>query len=255
MRDHALELRHSGKFSDFPGHLELSERQDWRHAQHIQGAIKDEIKRNKILPSTIEVLIREDWIYPHKIDQWGMNIYYLSDEGAISIRDLSDKAFVSTRKANKAISVQFMIEALKLRYPRERGWLVFTEVTFAHPKHKNSRRIDVLLFNYYYSKNYLRIACEIKRARSNFLQELREPEKRVPVMKMVNEFYYVAPKDLIKPEEIPDDCGLIEVDDNGVCRVKVKAPFLGDPPPNWYLIGTILRSFYDNVEEYTEDSS
>ncbi len=251
MRDYALEIRHAARFPHFPGTLDLTERTDWKQAEQVRHAIRAEIKRSKILPATIKVLVQRGWINLEQETEHGMRIYWLTPVGTKAIEDLNDEAFVSTSQANKAISTDFMIDALKVRYPRERGWVCFTEVTFADTAAWNSRRIDVLFFNYWYSKQYKRIALELKRARSNFLQELREPEKRAPVMKMVNEFYYVAPKGMIKPDEVPDDCGLIEIDDNGICRMKKRAPFLGDPPPNWYLVGTLLRSFYDNTQQTT----
>ncbi len=251
MRDYALEIRHAGRFPKFPGTLDLSERVDWREAENVRHIIRAEIKRPKILPATIKVLIQRGWIKLKRETTYEMKVYWLTPVGEKAIEGLNDESFVSTTQANTAISTDFIIDALRVRHPRDRGWCCFTEVTFADPASYNSRRIDVLFFSFWHSKNYQRIAYEIKRARSNFLQELRHPEKRAPVMKYVTEFYYVAPKGMIKPSEVPEDCGLLEVDDNGICRMKKRAPFLGDRAPSWYLVGTLLRSFYDKTERTT----
>lgn len=249
MRDSALEIRHSGRFPNFPGNLDLSERIDWREAENVRQKIRGEIKRSKILPATIKALLRHGWIKLERETEYEMRIYWLSPAGAGAIEGLKDEDFVSTSQANTAISTDFIIDALKVRHPRDRGWIPFTEVTMqGTPK---ARRIDLLFFNFWHSRKYQRIAYEIKRARSNFLQELREPDKRAVIMNYVNEFYFVTPKGLVKVSEIPEDCGLVEVDDNGICRMKKRAPYLGDPAPNWYLVGTLLRSFYDKAQPTT----
>ena len=241
MRDYALEIRHAGRFPHFPGDLDLSERVDWQQAENVRHIIRAEIKRSKILPATITALLRKGWIKLERETENHLRIYWLSVAGERAIEGLKDEAFVSTAQTNTAISTGFIIDALKVRHPRDRGWIPFTEVTMqGTPK---ARRIDVLFFNFWHSRKYQRIAYEIKRARSNFLQELREPDKRAVIMKYVNEFYFVTPKGMVKVSEIPEDCGLVEVDDNGICRMKKRAPFLGDPAPNWYLVGTLLRSF------------
>ncbi len=249
MRDYAMEIRHARRFPHFPGTLDLSEKTDWREAEQVRHKIREEIKRSKILPSTIKVLVRQGWIKLERETEWNMRIYWLTPVGTKAIEGLKDEDFVSTSQANNSISTDFIIDALTVRHPRDRGWIPFTEVTMqGTPK---ARRIDVLFFNFWHSKKYKRIAYEIKRARSNFLQELREPDKRAVIMKYVNEFYFVTPKGLVKVSEIPEDCGLVEVDDNGLCRMKKRAPYLGDPEPNWYLVGTLLRSFYDKTQSTT----
>lgn len=249
MRDYALEIRHSKRFPHFPGTLDLSERIDWTEADTARQKIRSEIRKSRILPASIKVFIRRGWIKLERETEYEMRIYWLTPVGEKAIEGLNNEAFVSTAQTNTAISTDFIIDALKVRHPRDRGWLSFTEVTMqGTPK---ARRIDVLFFNFWHSKKYQRIAYEIKRARSNFLQELREPEKRAVIMKYVNVFYFVTPKGLVKVSEIPEDCGLVEVDDNGFCRMKKRAPYLGDPAPNWYLVGTLLRSFYDKTQEPT----
>jgi len=50
---------------------------------------------------------------------------------------------------------------------------------------------------------------EIKVSRSDFLVDLKNPEKRGAAMKISEAMYYVCPKDMIKVSEIPDGFGLI----------------------------------------------
>lgn len=74
------------------------------------------------------------------------------------------------------------------------------------------RRIDVLLVSHKNSKSAKipreRIALEIKVSRADFLSET--DEKRGPWRRFADKFAYVAPAGMIKPEELPAGCGLIE---------------------------------------------
>jgi hypothetical protein len=87
------------------------------------------------------------------------------------------------------------------------------------------QRIDGFAIARYESAKARRIAYEIKVSRGDFLAEMKDPDKRVAALRVSNEFYFVAPKGLIQPQEIPAECGLIEVDDQGRTRIRVKAPW------------------------------
>lgn len=87
------------------------------------------------------------------------------------------------------------------------------------------QRIDGFAIARWTSAKARRIAYEIKVSRSDFLAELKDPDKRAAALACANEFYFVVPVGLIKPDEIPPECGLIEVMDNGRTRQKVKAPW------------------------------
>lgn len=54
--------------------------------------------------------------------------------------------------------------------------------------------IDMMAFSCWPSKGFTRIAFEIKTSRSDFLNELKKPEKRWLAMMYSHRFYYVAPK-------------------------------------------------------------
>jgi hypothetical protein len=55
-----------------------------------------------------------------------------------------------------------------------------------------------------------RICCEVKTSRGGFLSELKQPVKIRVGMRYSNEFYFVTPAGLVRPEEIPAECGLVE---------------------------------------------
>lgn len=73
----------------------------------------------------------------------------------------------------------------------------------------------------------VRIAYEIKVSRADFLAETRNPAKRALAKELTHQFYFAVPKGLVAVQEVPKDCGLIELVGNKL-RVKVKAP-VGEP--------------------------
>lgn len=87
------------------------------------------------------------------------------------------------------------------------------------------RRIDGLLFD----GNQTRTAIEVKVSRSDFLRET--DEKRRPWRKVTNRFVYATPAGLLSPDEIPDGCGLWEVDDAGRVTATKSARRNKEPDP------------------------
>lgn len=114
---------------------------------------------------------------------------------------------------------------IRLRYMTKRNfdadeWIVLSEIrtnTGFMSKWRTrggpfgEKYIDMMAFNCWPSKGFLKIAFEIKTSRSNFLDELKRPEKRWLAMMYSHQFYYVAPKGVIEMRELPGMCGLIEV--------------------------------------------
>lgn len=65
------------------------------------------------------------------------------------------------------------------------------------------RRIDALIFD-----GKVRTAVEIKISRADFFRDTEE--KRYAWRKHTHKFVYLVPAGLVKPEEVPDGCGLWE---------------------------------------------
>ena len=65
------------------------------------------------------------------------------------------------------------------------------------------------------------IVIECKVSRGDFLKDKYKQFRMVPEMGMGSERYYCCPKDLIKPEELPDNWGLIYVYPSGYTK-KIK---------------------------------
>lgn len=83
-------------------------------------------------------------------------------------------------------------------------WLVLQEVTL------DRRRVDAMALRLWSSKGLVVIAYEVKVSRSDFLQELRYPAKREEAIAASSQFWFATPAGLVQPEEVPEDCGLVE---------------------------------------------
>jgi len=150
------------------------------------------------------------------------------------------------------LTARDVIKALRIRHKDKRQWAFFEElrVGTGHRKHWASQghepenpeqRIDAFVMNMYESKKFVRIAYEIKVSRSDFLHEINSPEKRFQAMQFSNQFYFVAPKGLIKPEEIPEQTGLIEVDERLNTMRIIEAPYRETEPPTWKFLASVVR--------------
>ncbi|QDH92355.1 hypothetical protein SEA_SPOOKY_89 [Gordonia phage Spooky] len=87
------------------------------------------------------------------------------------------------------------------------------------------RRIDGLLLD----GNQSRTAIEVKVSRADFFRE--SDAKRRPWRRITNRFVYATPAGLLRGDEIPDGCGLWEVDDDGQVTVRVRARINHAPEP------------------------
>lgn len=100
---------------------------------------------------------------------------------------------------------------------------------------------DYLMFDGYAIKkswvNLKYTGYEIKTARGDFKQD----NKWRGYLQFCNEFYWVCPKDLIKANEIEDDCGLIYVyPDSYATRIIKKAKYREIEPPTDILLYLIM---------------
>lgn len=163
--------------------------------------------------------------------------------------------------------------ALSRRY--DDGWMFFTEVmqptkwkceawihdfpedeliTRSHwimneeeiPK---SRIIDVYVLAISALKEATAIGLEIKVQRTDFQREIKS-EKYRAWLPYCDKFYFVCVPGVAKPEEIPEECGLIEVSryGRGYRRiVVVEAPRRSIERPPWHLLVRLVRKIHNEM--------
>lgn len=157
------------------------------------------------------------------------------------------------------ISTEDIKKLIKRRYTninwagKNNEWVVLSEVRtntgfrskFSVGKVFTEKHIDMVAFNCWPSKGYLRVAFEIKISRNDFLMELKHPEKRWLAMMYFNQFYFVVVKGVVAKDklgELPKGCGLIEVSDKLTLRTVWEAPIReASPLPDSFIV-SLLRN-------------
>ena len=110
---------------------------------------------------------------------------------------------------DEPITADFIVGILRAMHPPSE-WIFASEVQtstgagsgFTIPSSfLSDRRIDAFAMNLWPSKNYRRVAYEIKVARSDFLDELHHPEKRARAVFLCNEFWFAVAPGVYNPRE------------------------------------------------------
>ena len=134
-----------------------------------------------------------------------------------------------------------VMHALSLWHdPKE--WSFFEELRIGTGWGKDKeQRFDAYAINLFPSRQNVTRCYELKSSRSDFLKELATPIKRRAGVRLSNEFYFVTSKGLTSIEEIPVECGLIEVDDTGKLSITIHAPFRNIMPPTMSFLASLAR--------------
>jgi len=120
----------------------------------------------------------------------------------------------------------------------EPEWAVFEQV--APRTGGNTRYADAIAVNLWHSRGYAIHGFEIKTERGDWLRELKQPEKAEPLYQYCDYWWVVAPKGIVKEDELPPNWGLLEA---GVSRMKtsVNAPKLTPSPITRELFASLIR--------------
>lgn len=101
----------------------------------------------------------------------------------------------------------------------------------------NESRIDLWTIDPSPANGNRAIAYEIKISRRDWRKESKVKQRGARLF--ADCFYYATPPGLLKPEEIPDWAGLVEVDDK--VNTIIVAPKLDKAYPTWGLVVSMLR--------------
>jgi hypothetical protein len=146
-----------------------------------------------------------------------------------------------------------------------RQWAFFDELRIGTGYGKDSeQRMDAWAIHYFPSKRNVVRCYEIKISRNDFFSEIKKPLKRRAGLRLSNEFYFVVPAGLVQAEEVPLECGLMEVvekDGKYIVNTVVPAPFRDVMPPTWLFLASICRrvdrfrltSWFDSMHKDIEN--
>jgi len=99
-----------------------------------------------------------------------------------------------------------------------------------------TRSADAVAFGLYESRGHEIHIFECKANRADFLAELRDVDKSIAMASNADRFWIVAPKGVVKKEELPANWGLMLVSRNKKgelkTRIQKQAPLLGDGKSN-----------------------
>lgn len=137
----------------------------------------------------------------------------------------------SPRPRGTELTAEEVLAALRTHYLDQQlvteEWALVTEVPLRAPG--GGRRIDVLAVRNWQTRGVCeRRAIEIKVSRGDFARD--SEAKRAPWQAVVHRFFYATPAGLLRPGEVPEGCGLLEVYGASLKMVK-RASLLRRPAP------------------------
>ena len=180
------------------------------------------------------------------------------------VQSLTAETASLTARPGCADSLLDVIEAALHLQSKE--WLFLRELRIGTGhRHHEMQRLDAFALNCLAHLGMKRMCYELKSSRADFLGEVRRPLKRRIGMRFSNEFYFVTPPGMLAIDEVPADCGLIEVGTAATeeaqrlvrmhdglfhidpatgcfCTVVVPAPWRDTPAPTWQFAAAMLRN-------------
>lgn len=130
-------------------------------------------------------------------------------------------------------------KALTLRYPSPKYALLSNVSCGAG---RLQRYADALVMSLFPSRGLELIGFEIKSTRSDWLRELKKPEKADPIFQYCNRWYLaVANGEIVKDGELPEPWGLLVMTAEGALRQTVAAPKLEPKPIDIPFMAAIFR--------------
>lgn len=135
----------------------------------------------------------------------------------------------------------------KLQYRlSDAGWVILPQVRSGTGFLQRVRTADAIAMSTWPSRGLELHGFEIKITRSDWLSELKNPGKAEKIAQFCDRWWIVAPKDIIKVEEIPTNWGLY-VPYRDTLKVVKEAKKLDAIPINRLFLAAILRKAQDVV--------
>jgi len=136
-------------------------------------------------------------------------------------------------------------EMVRKRYaPPE--WVCMLEV--APSTGGGTRYADAVAMNLWSSRGHAIVGMEIKVSRSDWLRELKKPEKaEESVYRFCDQWFIVAPKGVVKDGELPPNWGLLELRAGGLTQI-VAAPKLEPKPLTRGFFASLVRRSFEQLD-------
>lgn len=140
-------------------------------------------------------------------ESYGIVMYRITSAGELEL-GAENKREVERRKPHHDLAARLA------QWLRDKGRITWENIELSTgPRPDGSVCVRPDVYSMEKTKNPLNmnpVVHEIKVSRADFLSDLKKPEKRAGYARFSDSVIYVAPGGMIKPEEIPDGCGLLE---------------------------------------------
>lgn len=133
-----------------------------------------------------------------------------------------------------------IVKALSRRYPAP-AFAFLTEVRNQTGFQKQERTADAIVMSLYPSRGLTLHGFEIKASRSDWLKEMRSPDKAEAIQAYCDRWWLVVgAASIVQDSELPETWGLLVPSGNGL-KVKVDAPKLEAKELDRSFVASILR--------------
>jgi hypothetical protein len=137
-----------------------------------------------------------------------------------------------------------IFDLLRRRHPPGE-WAFMEEV--APATGGGTRYADAIAVNLWRSRGHAIHGFEVKVSRSDWLRELKQPDKAEPLFRYCDYWFLVAEKDIVKPGELPDSWGHMERRGNSLHIVK-PAPKQEAQPLTRAFFASLMRRGHEQLE-------
>ena len=112
----------------------------------------------------------------------------------------------------------------------------------------SDRRADAISMEFWPSNGCDITGYEVKVSRSDWLSELNQPEKSLVISQFCDKWYLVAPKGVLRPDELPKGWGYIQVSEKSL-RTKIKAPQRDNVAPDKLFMASLIRRLLNKYQD------
>ena len=132
-----------------------------------------------------------------------------------------------------------VLEILAKEYPSPE--MAFIEEFRGGTGWSNESRADAIAMHLWPSKGLELVGYEVKVSRSDWLRELKQPNKAQPIKCFCDRWYLIVPdSEIVKEGELPFDWGL-RIVENGVVKTIVEAPQLYPRQVDRPFVASLMR--------------
>jgi hypothetical protein len=155
---------------------------------------------------------------------------------------------VAETKTSTIFNTSHARDMLRKRYPSPE-WALMEEV--APATGGGTRYADAVAVNLWRSRGHAIHGFEIKVSRSDWLRELKQPEKAEEIYLYCDHWWILAPSGIVKNGELPPNWGLLELRETGIVQ-SIVAPKLEPTPISREFFASIMRRGHEQITSIAE---